>query len=43
MEENDPELMKKAQRAQMILYGVMILFAILPFVILWLQRRDASH
>ena len=37
--EIDPELSKKAQRAQMILYGVMILFAVLPFVVLWLQRR----
>jgi len=39
MEEQDPELMKKAQRAQTILYAVMIFFAILPFVLLWLQRR----
>jgi hypothetical protein len=39
MEEQDPELMKKAQRAQYILYGVMILFLIIPFVLLWLIRR----
>jgi hypothetical protein len=36
MSETDPELQKKANRAQMILYGVMILFLILPFVLLWL-------
>ncbi len=41
--EQDPALSKKAQRAQMILYGVMILFAVLPFVILWLQRRGAFN
>jgi hypothetical protein len=39
MSEQDPELAKKAHRAQMILYGVMILFAILPFVLLWLMKR----
>jgi hypothetical protein len=39
MDEQDPELMKKAQRAQYILYGVMIFFLILPFVLLWLIRR----
>lgn len=39
MEEENPELMKKAQRAQYILYGVMILFLIIPFVLLWLIRR----
>ncbi len=38
-EPQDPELMKKAQRAQYILYGVMIFFLILPFVVLWLIRR----
>jgi len=38
-EPQDPELMKKAQRAQWILYGVMILFLIIPFVLLWLIRR----
>ena len=37
--QQDPELMKKAQRAQFILYGVMIFFLILPFVLLWLIRR----
>lgn len=41
--EQDPELAKKAHRAQMILYGVMLLFAILPFVLLWLQRRGAFN
>ena len=39
MNELDPELEKKANRAQMILYGVMILFLILPFVLLWLKNR----
>ncbi len=41
--EQDPEMMKKAHRAQMILYGVMILFALLPFLILWLKRRGAFN
>ena len=39
MSENDPELEKKAHRAQMILYGVMIFFLVLPFVLLWLRNR----
>jgi hypothetical protein len=39
MSEADPELEKKAQRAQMILYGVMIFFLVLPFVLLWLRNR----
>jgi len=39
MSETDPELEKKANRAQMILYGVMIFFVILPFVLLWLKNR----
>ncbi len=39
MEEHDPELMKKAQRAQWILYGVMLLFLVIPFVVLWYLRR----
>lgn len=43
MAEQDPELAKKARRAQMILYGVMILFAILPFVLLWLMKRGFFH
>jgi len=43
VEEQNPELSKKAQRAQLILYGVMILFAILPFVLLWLKRRGAFN
>ncbi len=38
-EPQDPELEKKAHRAQMILYGVMIFFLILPFVLLWLENR----
>ena len=37
--EKDPELEKKAHRAQMILYGVMIFFTILPFILLWLKNR----
>lgn len=39
MQEQDPELMRKAQRAQFILYAVMLLFLVLPFVALWLKRR----
>lgn len=39
MSEPDPELAKKAERAQMILYGVMFLFLILPFVLLWLKNN----
>jgi hypothetical protein len=39
MSELDPELQKKAHRAQMILYGAMILFALLPFVLLWLKKQ----
>lgn len=39
MSEPDPELAKKAQRAQMILYGVMLLFLVLPFVLLWMKKR----
>jgi hypothetical protein len=42
-EDLDPETMKKAHRAQMILYGVMIFFAILPFILLWLKRRGAFN
>ncbi|MFI5336905.1 MAG: hypothetical protein ACHQ5A_08980 [Opitutales bacterium] len=41
--EQDPELMKKASRTQLILYGVMILFVLLPFLMLWLQRRGVFH
>lgn len=41
--ENQPELSKemqaRAHRAQMILYGVMIFFLILPFVLLWLFKK----
>ncbi len=43
MSELDPELEKKANRAQMILYGVMILFLILPFVLMWLKNRGVFH
>ena len=39
MSETDQELEKKAHRAQMILYGVMIFFLVLPFVLLWLRNR----
>jgi hypothetical protein len=39
MSETDPELEKKAQRAQWILYGVMLFFLVLPFVLLWLKNR----
>lgn len=35
----DPELKAKGERAQMILYGVMILFGLLPFVLWWLFLR----
>ena len=42
-EEQQPELSKemqaKAHRAQMILYGVMIFFLILPFALLWLFKK----
>jgi hypothetical protein len=43
MSEPDPELEKKAHRAQLILYGVMILFGILPFVLLWMMKRGFFH
>lgn len=43
MTELDPEQAKKAHRAQMILYGVMILFTILPFVLLWLKNRGVFN
>lgn len=39
MSQTDPELEKKAHRAQMILYGVMLFFLVLPFVLLWLKNR----
>lgn len=38
-EQQDPELTRKAHRAQMILYGVMLLFLIIPFVLLWMIRQ----
>ncbi len=43
MNELDPELRKKAQRAQWILYGAMIFFLALPFVLLWLKRRGTFN
>jgi len=43
MSETDPELEKKGRRAQMILYGVMILFVILPFVLLWLKNKGVFN
>ena len=43
MDETDPELAKKAQRAQLILYGVMLLFGLLPFVLLWMMKRGFFH
>jgi hypothetical protein len=39
MTETDPELAKKAHRAQMILYGVMLLCLVLPFVLLWMKKQ----
>jgi hypothetical protein len=38
-QQQDPELAKKAHRAQMILYGVMLLFLVIPFVLLWMIRK----
>lgn len=43
MSETDPELEKKGRRAQMILYGVMIVFVILPFVLLWLKNKGVFN
>ena len=43
MSETDPELEKKGRRAQLILYGVMILFVILPFVLLWLKNKGVFN
>ena len=43
MEPPDPELEKKANRAQMILYGVMIFLGILPFVLLWLKNKGVFN
>jgi hypothetical protein len=37
-DQTDPELKAKGERAQMILYGVMLFFLALPFVLLWLFR-----
>ena len=38
-EKVDPELKAKGERAQMILYGTMLFFLVLPFLVLWLLRR----
>lgn len=35
--------MKKAQRAQIILYAVMIFFGVLPFIVLWLKNRGVFN
>jgi len=43
MDEKDPQLEKKAHRAQLILYGIMILFLILPFVLLWLKNKGVFN
>jgi hypothetical protein len=43
MSEIDPELEKKANRAQMILYGFMIFLLILPFVLLWMKNRGVFN
>lgn len=43
MSEPDPELAKKAARAQFILYAVMVFFVVLPFLLLWLKRRGAFN
>ena len=44
MEEPNPDVLKRAHRHQMILYGVMIFFAILPLAILyWLKHRGAAN
>jgi hypothetical protein len=43
VDEMDPELAKKAHRAQMILYGVMIFLGILPFVLLWLKNKGVFN
>ena len=43
MSETDPELEKKAHRAQMILYAVMILFLVLPFFLLWLKKKGVLN
>jgi hypothetical protein len=38
-ENQDKEMEAKAHRAQLILYGVMIFFAVLPFALWWLFLR----
>lgn len=38
-EPQDPELRRRAERAQYILYGAMIFFLLLPLVVLWLIGR----
>lgn len=37
-----PEELRKANRAQVILYVVMAVFIILPFVVLWLRKSGAE-
>lgn len=39
MEEQDPELKKKAERAQYILCGAMAFFLVLPLVVMWLTGK----
>lgn len=43
MQEPNPELLRKAQRAQMLLLAVMVVFVLLPFLLLWLKRRGLFH
>ena len=43
MTELDPESAKKAHRAQMILYAVMLFFLVLPFVLLWMKNRGVFN
>lgn len=38
-EPQDPELRKKAERAQYILYGAMVFFLVLPLVVMWLTGK----
>jgi len=43
MPETDPEVEKRARRHLVILYGVMVFFLVLPFVVYWLKRRSEAH
>lgn len=38
-EPQDPELRRKGERAQYILYGAMVFFLLLPVLVLWLTGR----